>query len=171
MGWSLHKWISYEMAFLCAGLAFFIPFFSDHWHLQFIETLLYSSFLVAFSIAFALFALLDDYTHEAYLKKRSVFRLANFILFILLVVLLLSLKNRLVKGTEWMVDPVPIQAWVYKIDPEGYRKKRTIYYTFEHEGEMFKGSQINPPQQFGIGDSLQVIFSKKNPSENMLSID
>lgn len=168
MGWSLHKWISYGIAVQCAALAAVIPFFSEHWHLRFLEIFLYSSFLGVFAFAFILFALLDDYTHEAYRKKRGLFRMANFIVFLLLLVLLFSLKNRLIKGSEWMTDPLPTQAWIYKIDPEGYRKKRTVYYTFEHKGKMYNGSKVNPEETFSIGDSLQVIFSKKDPSENIL---
>ncbi len=165
------QYINYYIAFLAIALGLLIPFFASPWNLPGSEQILYTVSFITFGIAFILFAYAyRKFSNKVPKSNAGYFLAANVVTFILLSLLFLSFNNRLSQSKYWMTNPSVAKARIYKIDPEGYRKERTMYYTFEHKGQRYNGSLANPPDKYNIGDSVRVVFSQKDPDENRIHL-
>lgn len=164
--------VNYLIAFVAIGLGLLLPFFSGEYEFRFFEKILFVSFFLSFGIVFILFAQqYGKYRSRVSKNKRSYFYLANGVAFILFLLLFFSFNSSLQENHIWLANTVEVQGKVYKIDPEGYRKTRTIYYTFEHKGNRYNGQKVNPNNSYKIGDTVTVLFSQKKPEVNTLLVN
>ena len=162
------KVVNFILAFLSIGLGGLFPFFKGAESIPVNETALYSTIFITFGVAFVLFALSYTRIFQKREDKKQFLLIANTILLMLWLFLAFIFANNY-KGhvAQHKVSSVT-KARIYKIDPEGYRKQRTLYYTFEFNGERYTGKKVNPIDTFNIGDSVNIEFSTNDPKKNRL---
>jgi hypothetical protein len=163
------RYVNYLIGFASIGFGALMMFFSDRWEMEPMERVLYVAFFLSFGVAFILFgsAYKQDGRRFKRIQKRY-FYIANGAAFLLLFFTFFSFQNELEKNQFWQNESAETLAKIYKIDPEGYRKQRMVYYTFEYKGEMYKGKKIDEEAQYRIGDTIPVLFSENSPEENKI---
>ena len=159
--------LNYLFLLLALGGGISIVVFAGDWGLSGIEQILYLSFFISFCLTFILFSRVFPLQGPAVGRERKFwFMIANGITLLLFLLFLAFTYQQLTSEDRIMLDPKAVHARIYRVDPEGYRKSRKIYYTFEFEGNRYMGmqSQINPMHR--IGDSVRIVFSEGHPKEN-----
>lgn len=159
--------INYVFVLLALGGGASVILFAEDWNLSGIEQILYISFFISFGLTFILFSRVFPLKKPLRDEKRQLwFVVANGVTFLLFLLFMGFTYLQFSSEDRMMLDPKVIHARIYRVDPEGYRKSRKIYYTFEFEGNRYRGmqSQINPMHR--IGDSVRIVFSEGQPEEN-----
>ena len=165
------KFVNYLLAFWSMGLGIGLPFFQSLPALPQFETFLFSSFFISFGIAFVLFAQANKrMANEELRRRKRYFVMANLVTLTLWTMLLLNFDKRFEERKNLLDKPSEAKARIYKIDPEGYRKERTLYYTFEYKGQRYTGKKVNPSDNYSIGDSVLVLFSQSDPEQNKIQL-
>jgi hypothetical protein len=164
---SLPKGINYTLMVIALGIALFVYLLADQWALSFIEQALYISFFISSALAFYLFSQVFPLA-PGQRQKRRWFVAANIITALIFLSFSLFYQQQITSEDRILLDPIVTTARIYRIDPEGYRKNRNIYFTFDYLDEKFQGVQSDIDQTHRIGDSVQVIFSERNPEANQL---
>ena len=161
------RWSNLSFAgFACCG-GIGILLFSSEWALSGFEQAIYFSFFISFAFAFFLFSR----TYPIKEKIRTVYRtrwfmIANGVILVLFCLYIGFIYQQLNSEPRLMLDAKGTHARIYRVDPEGYRKQRKIYYTFEVEGERYMGVENQSDPTHRIGDSVRIVFSQGQPSNN-----
>ncbi len=148
-------------------IAVFVYLRADQWALSFMEQALYISFFISFALAFYLFSQVFPLPPRQNQKKQW-FVAANIITALIFLSFTLFFQQQLTSEDRILLDPVITTARIYRVDPEGYRKHRKIYYTFDYLDQKHQGVQSEIHQSHRIGDTVQVVFSERNPEANKL---
>jgi len=146
--------------------------YAGEWSFSNFEQILYLSFFSSFAIIFFLFSRVFLHQKSVDVRNRALwFRLANSITIFMFLAFLGFAYHQVTSEDRIMLDPKTGYARIYRVDPEGYRKTRKIYYTFEFRGDRYRGMQSQLQPQHRIGDSVKVVFSESEPSENRILDD
>lgn len=161
------RWLNHILAALACFGAVGVLVFSGEWALSTFEQGLYFLFFLSFVIAFLLFS--RAYPLVRNIKsavRRPWFIVANGVLILLFALFVGFAYHQLNSEHRLMLDAKSTYARIYRVDPEGYRKQRKIYYTFEVEGERYMGVEYQPDPSQRIGDSVRIVFSQGQPTNN-----
>jgi hypothetical protein len=161
------RWFNHILSALAGLGAVGVLVFSGEWALSAFEQGMYFLFFLSFVLAFLLFG--RAYPWVRTIKsaaRRPGFIVANGILILLFALFLGFAYHQLNSEHRLMLDAKSAYARIYRVDPEGYRKKRKIYYTFEVEGERYTGVEYQPDPSQRIGDSIRIVFSQGQPTNN-----
>jgi len=159
--------INYVFSFLALAAGLAVVLLSRKWGFTGIEKILYALFFSSFCFSFLLFSKVFPFESKRKGKnKHRWFLIANLVTFSLFLILIGFVYQQFRSEDRIMLDPVVAFARIYRVDPEGYRKKRKIYFTFEHEGNRYMGSKSEIQPTHRIGDSIRVVFSDRKPKKN-----
>ena len=139
------------------------------WRLSYFEEVLYVAVFLSFISAFILFSRAYSLSWHVRTSRQALwFRISNGVVLLMFLGFLGFMFQQLSSDDRVMLDPKITYARIYRVDPEGYRKNRKIYYTFEVQGERYIGIYPQPDPIHRIGDSVRVVFSQAQPDDNRI---
>jgi magnesium-transporting ATPase (P-type) len=161
--------INYLFTFFASAACLAVVLLAGKWGFTGIEQFLYVLFFLSFCFSFLLFSRVFSFASKRIGKnKRRWFLIANLVIFSLFLSFLGFIYHQLQSENRIELDSQVTYARIYRVDPEGYRKKRKIYFTFEHEGKRYMGSKSQIQPKHRIGDSIRVVFSEGKPEANQV---
>ncbi len=163
------RFINYLFAFVALAACVAVVLLAEAWGVAGIEQFLYVLFFLSFCFSFLLFSRVFPFdVRRTGKNKRRWFLIANLVIFSLFLSFMGFIYHQFQSENRIVLDSQVTYARIYRVDPEGYRKKRKIYFTFEHEGNRYMGSKSQIQPKHRIGDSIRVVFSEGKPEANQV---